>query len=511
MPKYDAIVIGDSLAAIHLALELARSDVSVLVVRPDSFPVEICETEAGSFDCDLASGCDLSYYASGDKAGDLYGFAKGFELHPFPFHLKGPSFSIDEPSEDFDFQIDFAKSFPAHRSCLMAFLTQLKFIHELADEIETKTGTGSCFKDVKDAVFLSHLPPWTYKHVKRLTSMSFCTFLSQFNLPSEFEKLYEVMCHDICGLGPDSIDALTGAEMITRRYHGLSRPSCGWISLKDAMLARFRGRSGADIIGGHKIDMIKSSAGIVYQVLIDERGEYTTDWLIVDETISLLAKQFIGAGGEKFIPLGFHSYSHASFRMLLGWKTKPPYAWPVGVNYYYNDMRFPPQAPHFLRLDVVPPVQDDEYGFPTRLTVRGNYPWERLVTSWGDRISLDEISSEIISSVSKALDFPSSEPDFARLVLPEKFYDPYSSDNHTKETLTPARFAMEHQNVRVIPSSGINGGNIRLAFRAAERIAKEIQHKIELKKKIWDIVVAPIEGSPSYKRILNADLEEVGK
>ena len=511
MPKHDAIVVGDSLSAIHLALELAQSDISVLVVRPDVFPVEVFETEIGQFDCDLASGCDLSYYAIDEKAGGLYGFAKNFDLYPFPFHLKSPTLNLDEPANDFDFQLKVAKIFPAHRSCLMAFLTQLKFIHELADEVETKSGIGGWFRDAKDSILLSHLPPWTYRHVKRLTSMSFCAFLSQFDLPVEFEKLYEVMCHDIYGLGPDSIDALTGAEMITRRYHGLSRPPGGWISLKDAMLTRLRGRRGISIIGGRKIDSIKSSAGIVYQVLIDERGEHTSDWLVIDETIGLLAKDFTGAGAGKFIPQDFHSISHAGFRMFLGWKTKSSGDLPVGVNYYYRDIRFPPQAPHLMRFDVIPINQNDPYGFPTRLTVRGNYPWERLSTSWGDRISTKELSSEIINTVSKVLNVPSNEPDFAHLVLPAKYHDPYSSNSPVNETLSPNKFAIEHQNVRVIPSSGINGASMRLAFRAAERIAKDIRARIELRKKIRDIVVAPIEGSPSYQKILKADLEEVGR
>ena len=79
MKNHDCVIIGDSLAAIHIANELAREEFTVMLVKPDISPVEVYDSPKGAFECDLASGIDLVYYSSRYNSDDLYGFTEKFE------------------------------------------------------------------------------------------------------------------------------------------------------------------------------------------------------------------------------------------------------------------------------------------------------------------------------------------------------------------------------------------------------------------------------------------------
>jgi len=507
MPKHDVIVIGDSLAAIHCALELARGDISLLFVRPDNYPTEVHETPRGAFDSDIASGCDMSYYFAGENAGNLYGLADKIEKHPFSYRLKTPSLYFEEPTRDYDFQVELVKVFPAHKCELMSFICHSKFIHELADEIEIKTGVGTKFRDIKSSRLFTQLSPWSYNTAKSLIMQSFSDFLAPFNLPEEFNNLYEVMCHDQFGLGPDSIDALSGVELITRRFHGLSYPKGGWMVLKDAMLESLRNRQGVKIIGGKRIDLFKSSAGTVCEIYIDERGEYSADWFVIDETLGLMEKESYGAACGRYIPIGCHSQSHVNFRLFAGWESKPINELPVGVNYFYRDMRFPPQAPHLVRFDIMPTNDDDPYDLVSRLTVRGQYPWERIVSSSGYKVGVDEIKEEILDVMEQS--FSMGEPSYVDFALSRDICNPHLVPMEHKKIITSGRFASENNNIRIIYATSLNGGSMRLAFRSAERIARNIIRNIGLRKNLRDIISIPISKTESFRNVAQARMEEI--
>ncbi|MBU1023173.1 hypothetical protein KKB99_02705 [bacterium] len=505
MRKNDCVIIGDSLAAIHIANELAQDDFTVLLVRPDIAPVEVYESPKGAFVTDIASGCDLSFYSAGEYSGNLYGFKDKFELLPYPyrFHFNGKT--LNEPGPDTEFLRVLSKQFPNHTDSLMRFYTALDFFDGIIDEIETKTGFIPPYSPKEMLVVFSQVYPWTSQIIKKASSISFARFLSDFNLPDEMDQLYTLMINDHLNLGLDSIDSLTGAGIITRRHHGLTYLQDGLPAFKDAMLDQLRSCENAEIIGGKKIDYIKTSAGIVYKIFIDQRDAHSVDWIIVDESIGLLGMDGSPASDAKFHPLGYYSNSHLDFKLCLGWEDKPHHDLPVGVNFILKDPKFPPHAPHSIRVDIMPPDLDDAFGLKTRVTVRGKYPVERILSSWGEKVDRDEMRKELLGLIEGELLLPSSKPVFAELILPKNVNDPFKETTDKNSSVTPFKFANEHINARVIQPTGINGGSIRLAFRCAERIAGEIKRKLTRRRILHEIAVKPIIKYPGFDKVVGVE------
>ncbi len=497
MKKHDCVVMGDSLAAIHMANELADEEFSVMLIKPDISPIEVHETPKGAFECDLASGCDLVHYSSRDNAGDLYGFTDDFEILPFPFHLIGSGLALDEPGGDNEFLLQLAKKFPNHRISILRFQHHVSILHDMIYEIQVKTGLNPPYNQTEALHIITQMFPWNYLVIAKASKTSFAKFIVNFNLPEEMVNLYTLMCSNMLGLGMDSIDTLSGVELIMRRRHGLTRPKKGWAAFKNAMLDKLRANKNATIIGGKKIDLIKSSAGVVYEIYIDDRDVHPVDWMIVDESPGLLG--FDGSrGGEcKFKPLGYYSNSHLDFKLFLGWESEPPGNYPVGVNFVCKDFKYPPHAPHVVRVDVMLSDVDDPHGLKTRITVRGKYPVERIISSWGDKFKRDDMQNELLSLLDE-IAVPDTEPTYVELVLPKNISDPFKSDADKPKSITPSEFADQHLNARVIKSSGVNGGNMLIAFHSAEKIASEIIRPLQIKKFFQDIAVERIIKYPGF-------------
>ena len=505
MRKNDCVIIGDSLAAIHIANELAQDDFTVLLVRPDIAPVEVYETPKGSFVTDMASGCDLSFYSAGENAGDLYGFKNKFDLLPYPYRLHFKDKTLNEPGPDAHFLRQLSRRFPNHAESLIRFYDVLDLYDGIIDEIETKTGILPPFTRKEMLTVYTQFFPWTSGIVNKAMSTSFARFLSRFNLPEEMVQLYTLICNDHLNLGLDSIDSLTGVGIIIRRHHGLTYFQDGLLAFRDAMLEKLRSCQNAEIIGGKKIDCIKTSAGIVYKIFIDQRDAHPVDWMIVDETIGLLGLDGNLASEAKFHPLEYYSNSHLDFKLCLAWEDEPHHDLPVGVNFILKDSKFPTHAPHSIRVDVMPPDSDDAFGLKTRITVRGRYPVERIVSSWGEKVDRDEMQKELLGLINGELFLPSSEPAFAELILPKNVNDPFKDDTDKKTSVTPFQFANEHFNARVIRPTGINGGSLRLAFRSAERIAGEIKGKLNRRRILHEIAVKPIINYPGFDKVVGAE------
>jgi hypothetical protein len=256
--------------------------------------------------------------------------------------------------------------------------------------------------------------------------------------------------------------------------------------------------------------MLKSSGGIACEIYIDERGKHSADWFVIDETTGLLEMQKFGADCGRYIPVGCCNRSHVDFRLFLGWESPPKSELPIGVNYFYGDMRFPPHAPHLIRLDIMPPSDNDPYGLVSRITVRGKYPWERLITSSGYIANQDELKNEILNVSRETLELPVMEPSFECLMLPRNYCDSYNRLIASPvKTISPCKFSASHENVRIISSTSLSGGSMRLAFRCAERIASNIIRNIQTKKKLREFISLPITRMESFKRISTARMEEM--
>ncbi|MCD6216847.1 hypothetical protein J7L05_03170 [bacterium] len=504
MKKHDCVVIGDSLAAIHMANELAGEEFSVMLVRPDIAPVEVHETPKGAFECDLASGCDLAFYSMRESPGELYGFIDDFELLQYPFRLLGSGFALDEPGNDDEFLRQLSKRFPNRRNSILRFHNKVSYLHDIVHEIEIKTGLNPPYKKASSLHIITQLFPWIYVAVAKASKTSFARFISRFNLPEEMVNLYTLMCNDQLGLGMDSIDTLSGIELVMRRRHGLTRPKQGWIGFKNAMLDKLRSNKNATIVGGKKIDLIKSNAGIVNEIYIDERDAHPVDWIFVDESPGLLGFEELKSGECRFKPLGYYSNSHLDFKLFLGWEDEPPRNLPVGVNFICKDTKYPPHAPHVVRVDVMPPDIDDPYGLKTRITVRGKYPVERIVSSSGDKVNRDDVQKELIGLLDE-IAVPDSEPAYVELVLPQNANDPFKSDAEKLKSVTPSEFVAQHVNARLIKSSGINGGNLRIAFHSAEAIASEINRMLNIKKFFKEIAVKQLIKYPGFDETVGVE------
>lgn len=506
MRKHDCVVIGDSLAAIHAAVQFAGAGFPVLLVRPDISPVELYETSKGTFECDIASGCDLSYYFNDIRADDLYGFRNNLEVLPYPYRTRTPRISLDEPGHDDAFLREIPSKIPGYNESILRFHAQISYLHDLVNEIEAKTGLIPKYSESSMPKLFTKLDPVTFANLSRMMNTSFKTMLSRFSLPEELMVHYTLICNDHLGLSPDSVDAITGAEVITRRRHGLNRPDSGWIALKDAMLEALRKRDRVSIIGGKRIDLVKSSAGFVFEIYIDERNVHPVDWLVIDESIGMLGFEGSTKTQGRFTPLGFYSRSHLDFKLCIGWSEMPPQNWQTGVNFVYTKTEFPHQAPHMVRVDVMPPESDNRYELKSKLTIRGRYPVERITTSWGQKVNRDELQDELMQAIKGYIPMPESEPVFAKLILPENYSDPFGDMEST--IYAPREFRNLHKNVRLINASGINGGNMRFAFRSAERIAREIGLRVGVRRFFEDIALKPIVVRPGFIDSVSRDLRE---
>lgn len=502
MQKHDCVVIGDSLAAIHTACVLSSGSY-VTLIRPVTIPVELHETPLGTFDCNLASGCDLSYYKAGEGAGNLYGILDKIKLLKESFHLWEKDSHLVEPTNQNEFLFELSRHYPDHSEFISRFVSQIEHIHDILDEIETKIGLIPPFPLNQSVRIFSQLHPWTSAQITRMHSIRFGQFLASFNLPADLIQLYNVMCHDYTGLGPESLDTLTGVAIITRRFHGLSYPEGGWITLKDAMLQHLRNCPNCAIIGGKPVDIIRSSSGVAYEVCIDERDAHQFDWLIIDQTIGMLGFDGHYSAQARFSPLNCCSRSHVDFKMFVGWKSQPPKSFPVGVNYVYADTKFPPQAPHLVRVDCMPDDNSDDSELKTKLTLRGKYPCERIVSSWGARTDPSVIQDELIRFlIESSIPLPASDPDYVEMIFPSDCQNPFETGKKCN-AISPDEFARNHRNVSCIQLSGINGASMRIAFRSAERIASHIHHQKRLKQILHDIAVKPAKLIPGFSETLN--------
>jgi hypothetical protein len=502
MQKHDCVVIGDSLAAIHSACELTSGSY-VTLIRPVTIPVELHETPLGTFDCDLASGCDLSYYMAGEDAGGLYGILDKTKLLKESFHLWEKDSHLVEPTNRNEFLLKLSKQYPGHSEFISRFSCQIDHIHDILDEIETKTGLIPPFLIKQSVRIFSQLHPWVSSQVARLQNIKFGRFLASFNLPPDLVQLYNVMCHDSTGLGLESLDTLTGTALITRRFHGLSYPDGGWITLKDAMLKHLRNCPNCRIIGGKPVDIIRSSSGVAYEVCIDERDAHQFDWLIIDQTLGMLGFEGHYSTQARFSPLSCYSRSHVDFKMFVGWKSEPPKKFPVGVNYIYADTKFPPQAPHLVRVDCMPEDKSGESELRTKLTLRGKYPCERIVSSWGARTDSSAIQDELTRFlIDSSIPLPQGDPDYIEMVFPSDCQNPFETGIKCN-AVSPDEFARNHRNVWCVNSSGINGASMRIAFRCAERIASQINQQKRLKQILHDIAVKPAKLVPGFRETLD--------
>lgn len=502
MQKHDCMVIGDSLAAIHTACELS-SESYVTLIRPVTIPVELHETPLGTFDCDLASGCDLSYFAAGEDAGNLYGVLDNIKLFKEAFHFWEKDSHLVEPTSQTEFLLKLSRQYPDHSEFISRFGSQIDHIHDILDEIETKTGLIPPFLPKQSVRIFSQLHPWVSAQVTRLQNIRFGRFLASFNLPADLVQLYNVMCHDFTGLGPESLDTLTGIALITRRFHGLSYPDGGWVTLKDAMLEHLRNSPNCKIIGGKPVDIIRSSSGVAYEVCIDERDAHQFDWLIVDQTVGMLGFDGHYSAQARFYPLSCYSRSQVDFKLFVGWESQSPKNFPVGVNYIYADTKFPPQAPHLVRVDCMPEDKSGDSELKTKLTLRGKYPCERIVSSWGARVDSSIIQDQLIRFlIDSSIPLPASEPDYLEMVFPSDCQNPFETDTKCA-AVSPDEFARNHKNVWCIHGSGINGGSMRLAFRCGERIASHINQQKRIRQVLHDMVVKPVKMVPGFAKILD--------
>lgn len=495
MKQHDCVIIGDSLSAIHMANELARKDFTVMLVKPDISPVEVYDSPKGAFECDLASGIDLSYYSSRYNSDGLYGFTDNFETLPFPFRMTGSGFDLVEPGNNDDFLRLLTRKFPNHKEAIQRFEHDVSILHDMLYEIQVKTGLNPPFKQMETLHVITQMFPWNYYVIHKASKTSFARFIAKFNLPEEILNLFTLKSSNQLGL--DSLDTLSAVELIMRRRHGLTRPKTGWASFKTAMLDKLRENQNATIIGGKRIDLIKSKAGVVTEIYIDERDVHPVDWMIVDETPGLFGVDGAMDKECKFTPLGYYSNSHLDFKLFLGWECEPPKDFPVGINFLCKNYKYPPHAPHVVRVDIMPFNADDSHGLKTRITVRGKYPVERVISSWGDKFDKVEMRKELMSLLD-VIDVPTSEPAYAELVLPKNVNDPFKKDEDKPKSITPSDFADQHLNVRVIESSGINNGNMRIAFHSAEKIAYEITRCQRAKKLYKDIAFKPIIVYPGF-------------